>query len=91
MDYWFIRKMALKAVGCYMDDPRRESGVIRLGGVFSNICVKFGNTVQLSEAAALRLVRKKASIPVPKVYCAFQVGVVKYIVMDSWSISMERR
>jgi aminoglycoside phosphotransferase len=47
-----------------------------------NICVKYSNTVQLSEAAALRLVAEKTTIPVPKVYCAFQNKGITYIVMQ---------
>ena len=34
--------------------------------------VKFGHTVNLAEASALRLVAASTSVPVPKVHCAFR-------------------
>ncbi|KAF8854049.1 kinase-like protein, partial [Acephala macrosclerotiorum] len=43
--------------------------------------VKFGTTVQLSEAAALRYVSENSLIPVPQVYCAFRKDGVTYILM----------
>jgi serine/threonine protein kinase len=46
--------------------------------------VKFGRTVHLAEASALRLVKASTSIPVPKVHCAFrdEKSGVSYIVME---------
>ena len=46
--------------------------------------VKYGRTVHLSEASALRLVAATTSIPVPKVYCAFrdEKSGMSYIVME---------
>jgi aminoglycoside phosphotransferase len=45
-------------------------------------CIKYGTGVQLAEAAALRLVAEKTSVPVPKVHCAFRKGKLTYIVME---------
>jgi hypothetical protein len=45
-------------------------------------CVKYGRTVQLSEAAALQFVAEKISIPIPQVYCAFERKNIKYIVTE---------
>ena len=46
--------------------------------------VKFGRTVHLAEASALRLVAASTSVPVPKVYCAFhdEKSGKSYIVME---------
>jgi len=44
--------------------------------------IKYGVGVYLSEAAALRMVAENTSIPVPKVYTAFQRHDVTYILME---------
>ncbi|KUJ16631.1 kinase-like protein [Mollisia scopiformis] len=46
------------------------------------MCIKYGPAVQLSEAAALRFVAEMTSVPVPKVYSAFQKDRSSYIIMD---------
>jgi aminoglycoside phosphotransferase len=46
------------------------------------VIIKYGTHIQLSEASTLRFLAKHTSIPVPKVYCAFQRGEVKYIMME---------
>ena len=48
----------------------------------NNLCVKRGALVQLSKASTLRYVGEHTSIPVPKVYCAFQHKGSAYILMD---------
>ena len=48
----------------------------------NNLCVKCGALVQLSEASTLRYVGEHTSIPVPKIYCAFQHKGSAYILMD---------
>jgi hypothetical protein len=44
--------------------------------------LKYGTEVQLSEASTLRFLAKNTSIPVPKVYCSFERGNTKYIMME---------
>ncbi|KAK2742899.1 hypothetical protein FQN57_005029 [Myotisia sp. PD_48] len=45
--------------------------------------LKFGRAVHLDEAEALCLLHRRApSVPVPRVYNAYQLGDVSYIVMD---------
>jgi tRNA A-37 threonylcarbamoyl transferase component Bud32 len=46
------------------------------------ICMKYGSLRHLSEAAAMRFVAEKTSIPVPKVHCAFVRKGKTYIVME---------
>ena len=46
------------------------------------ICVKYGTTMQLSEVAAMELVRKSTSVPAPKVHCSFRRKGVTYLVME---------
>lgn len=46
------------------------------------ICVKFGQDMDLSEAATLRFLSQNTSLPVPKVLCAFTHGDMSYIVME---------
>ncbi|GLB01805.1 hypothetical protein AtubIFM57258_000215 [Aspergillus tubingensis] len=46
------------------------------------ICVKYGKLVDLTEAATMRFVSQKTSIPVPKVLCAFTHRDCTYIVME---------
>ncbi|TVY71298.1 hypothetical protein LSUE1_G005807 [Lachnellula suecica] len=48
----------------------------------SPVVLKYGTDIQLSEATTLRYLAKNTSIPVPKVYAAFQIGVVRYILME---------
>jgi len=47
-----------------------------------NKCVKYGNRTRLSEAAALQLVAEKSSVPVPKLYCAFEQDGEVYILIE---------
>jgi len=44
--------------------------------------MKYGTEIQLSEASTLRFVAKNTSIPVPKVYCAFEYRGMKFILME---------
>lgn len=55
----------------------------RTGGVtmISRICIKSTGFTTLSEAYAMEFVRRNTSIPVPKVYCAFERKGRVYIVM----------
>lgn len=45
-------------------------------------CIKVGTLKQPAEAATLRFVAENTSIPVPKVYCAFERKGCKYILME---------
>lgn len=49
---------------------------------FLNLCIKFGDSVTLAEANALRFIAKHTSIPVPKVYHAFTHRGKTYILMS---------
>ncbi|QDS77700.1 hypothetical protein FKW77_003856 [Venturia effusa] len=49
---------------------------------FFNLCIKFGDSVTIAEANALRFVAKHTSIPVPKVYHAFAYHGKTYIIME---------
>lgn len=55
-----------------------SSGVI----LYLNFCIKFGDSVTLSEANALRFIAKHTSIPVPKVHYAFTHYGRTYILME---------
>ncbi|OOQ86035.1 hypothetical protein PEBR_23608 [Penicillium brasilianum] len=46
------------------------------------ICVKYGPLMQLSEASTMRLISEHTSIPVPKVFCAFEHSGQTYTVMQ---------
>ena len=47
-----------------------------------SICVKYGPFQHISEAAAMQYIAANTSMPVPKVYCAFQRNGNTYIVMQ---------
>ncbi|TVY16265.1 hypothetical protein LARI1_G007001 [Lachnellula arida] len=44
--------------------------------------MKYGTEIQLYEASTLRFIAEKTSIPVPKVYCAFEHRGMKFILME---------
>ncbi|KAH6678602.1 kinase-like domain-containing protein, partial [Halenospora varia] len=46
------------------------------------ICIKYGITMQLCEAANLRYIAENTTIPVPKVYSSFRERGITYIVME---------
>ncbi|KAH0284987.1 kinase-like protein [Aureobasidium namibiae CBS 147.97] len=48
----------------------------------SDLCVKFGNRLDLAEAQTMLFVTKYTSIPVPKVYFAFTEKECTYILME---------
>ncbi|KAF1345058.1 kinase-like domain-containing protein [Delphinella strobiligena] len=47
-----------------------------------SICIKYGDLVDLAEAASMDLVRQHTSVPVPKIYCSFTHRGQTYIVME---------
>ncbi|RAK96310.1 kinase-like protein [Aspergillus ibericus CBS 121593] len=46
------------------------------------LCVKYGEHIDLTEAATMRFIAQNTSIPVPKVHCAFTHRGCSYIVME---------
>ena len=47
-----------------------------------HLCVKYGPSRHISEAEAMAYVAHRTSVPVPKVYCAFERRGVTYILME---------
>ncbi|KAK2629418.1 hypothetical protein QTJ16_000238 [Diplocarpon rosae] len=50
--------------------------------VSKNLCIKVGFLKQPAEAVTMQFIAKHTSIPVPKVYCAFEPKGCKYILME---------
>ena len=48
----------------------------------SNYCIKHGPFLHLNEAAAMKVVAERTTVPVPKVYCAFERKGSTYILME---------
>lgn len=59
---------------------RPRSGTVLM--LSCNICVKYGNLQCVTEAATMEHIAKHTTIPVPKVYCAFNHKGITYIVME---------
>lgn len=84
-DTFLNRSNILTQVAFFQNLPSRRSptssNIIYLS---PTRIVKFGRTVHLAEASALRLVAASTSVPVPKVYCAFrnEKSGKSYIVME---------
>ncbi|TVY67526.1 hypothetical protein LSUE1_G010020 [Lachnellula suecica] len=78
-DSYLNRRKTIKLI-----DPFQNRNVVsEVQKVSEKLCVKFGSRVQLSEAWTLEFLRKHTSIPVPKVYCAFEgIKGRKYILME---------
>lgn len=47
-----------------------------------NLCVKIGESTDLSEASTMQFIQKNTSIPVPKVYCVFRWRGKTYIAIE---------
>lgn len=75
----FYRYSTLLAIEILKRVRPRKGNVLMLTDRF---CVKYGELVQLSEASTLRFISQNTSIPVPKVYCAFEHAGINYIVME---------
>jgi len=59
--------------------PRKGSVLV----LSRRLCVKYGDRVDLAEAAAMQFVARHTSIPVPRIHCAFtRRHGVTYIVME---------
>lgn len=76
---WFRRILILASVALLNRYGRRRNTVLFLT---KKLCVKYGRSVHLGEAAAMEYVASNSSIPVPKVHCAFERKGNTYIVMS---------
>lgn len=76
---WLRRHATSIAITLLKRFRKQFSGVLFLT---SDICVKYGERVDLAEAATLDYVRTYTSIPAPRVHCAFQHGEKTSIVMQ---------
>ncbi|KAE8443916.1 hypothetical protein EG329_001226 [Mollisiaceae sp. DMI_Dod_QoI] len=78
-DSCFWRKLVKTAIST-LQHRGVTGGILKIP--YTPFCIKYGHTIQLSEATALQFVRQATSIPVPKVYCAFREKDMTYIVME---------
>ena len=76
---WARVHATLAAIAVFKRLRPRLSSVLFLT---PNICVKYGSFQHLSEAATMQYIAADTSIPVPKIYCAFERKGVTYIVMS---------
>lgn len=58
---------------------KKQSAVLHLD---SATCVKYGGDIDLAEAHVLQFISANTSVPVPRVYCAFERKGRTYIVME---------
>lgn len=80
-DTWWRRHLTLLAVAVSRRLPsRRGVAVLRIPG--NRFCVKYGDLRDFSEAHAIQFIGKHTSIPVPKIYCAFERKGCTYITME---------
>lgn len=80
----FLRRYAtLCAVRLAEHYRKPNNGVLYIS---STICIKYTTMnkpfINLSEAASMEFIRRHTSIPVPKIYCAFEHKGKTYIVMQ---------
>jgi aminoglycoside phosphotransferase len=76
---WVRRHLTLVAVATLKRFRPHASSVLFLT---RGVCVKYGPFQHLSDAAAMQFIASHTSIPVPKVYCAFERKGITYIVMS---------
>ncbi|WEW56704.1 hypothetical protein PRK78_002152 [Emydomyces testavorans] len=76
---WWRRNLVLAAIALLKRLRPRRSQVLLLS---RRICAKYGKFQHLSEAEAMQLIASNTSIPVPKIYCAFERKGITYIVMS---------
>ncbi|KAL8970777.1 MAG: hypothetical protein Q9197_003632 [Variospora fuerteventurae] len=80
-DTWWRRNLTLLAVATTRRlSSRRGCSVLRIPG--NKFCVKYGDLRDFSEALSMQFIGKHTSIPVPKIYCAFEHKGRVYIVME---------
>ncbi|RMZ67681.1 kinase subdomain-containing [Pyrenophora seminiperda CCB06] len=75
----FRRYSTLLAIKLLKRFGKRTGTVLHLS---KKICVKYGEIVTLNDAASMQFVAKHTSVPVPRVYCAFEHAGRRYIVME---------
>ena len=78
-DTLFRRFLTLAAIKLLKHVVPRQSMVLFLT---SKICVKYSSFQDLSEASTMQFIAQHTSIPVPRVYCAFQHKGWTYIVQE---------
>ncbi|KAF8553360.1 kinase-like protein [Imleria badia] len=78
-DTLFNRLVVMAAVKTFGGLLRRQGHVLFLTKA---LCIKYGHSVQISEAFTMRFIASHTSIPVPKVYCAFVHKGCTYIMME---------
>lgn len=76
---FFWKRLILVSIPLLRRFRPRQGAIIFLT---RGICVKYGPLVTLSEARNLEFLAANPSVPVPKLYCAFEHRGVKYIVMS---------
>ncbi|KKZ60975.1 hypothetical protein EMCG_04399 [[Emmonsia] crescens] len=76
---WLRRNIVLAAIAALKRFRPRQSSVLFLT---RRICVKYGPFQHLSSAETMQLIASNTSIPVPKIYCAFERKGITYIVMS---------
>ena len=78
-DSWVRRHLTLIAVATLKRFCPRASSVLFLS---RGVCVKYGPFQHLSEATTMQFIASHTSLPVPKIYCAFERNGITYIVMS---------
>lgn len=76
---WIRLHLTLVAVAALKRFRPHASSVLFLT---RGVCVKYGPFQHLSDAGAMQFIASNTSIPVPKVYCAFERKGITYIVMS---------
>ena len=66
---------------CHLAPKTRPQTIWKRPILTYNLCVKYGEFVDLSEAATLEFIQQHTSVPVPTVYCAFKRCGQMYILM----------
>jgi tRNA A-37 threonylcarbamoyl transferase component Bud32 len=79
IDTWICRNLTIISVAVLKHFRPRSGRVLFLT---PKLCVKYGTTVHLSEARAMKLVAETTSVAVPKLYCSFQRKGTTYILME---------
>lgn len=76
----FLRRFLVLAAVKLLKHVRPRKGCVLF--LSRGLCVKYGSLVQLSEASTIRYISSHTSIPVPKIYCAFEHHGLTYILME---------
>ncbi|KAE8149260.1 kinase-like domain-containing protein [Aspergillus avenaceus] len=78
-DSTFNRHLTLSAIAVLRRIRPLKGTVLMLT---DRLCVKYGQHIDLSEAATMRFISQNTSIPVPKIFCTFIHKGCSYIVME---------